>query len=66
MEKPVTLIIFETKKSIAEIVQKSGLPVYIIEPIMRELYLDIKELNEQKRKEDIENYMKENEAERNE
>jgi len=63
MEKPITLTIFETKKSIAEIIQKSGLPIYIIEPIMKELYTDIKIMNEQKLHEDIEEYKKENQEE---
>jgi len=58
MEKPITLTIFETKKKIAEIIQESSLPIYIIEPIMRELYVDIKTMNEQKLQEDMEKYMK--------
>lgn len=58
MEKPITLTIFETKKEIAEIIQESSLPIYIIEPIMRELYVDIKTMNEQKLQEDMEKYMK--------
>ncbi len=59
MEKPITLIIFETKKAIAEMVQESGLPIYIIEPIIKELYMDLKHMNEQKLYEDTEKYRKE-------
>lgn len=58
MEKPITFIIFETKKAIAETIQESGLPIYIIEPIMKELYSDIKMMNEQKLQEDMEQYRK--------
>ena len=52
MEKPISMMINETKIGIANICNKSGLPSYILEPILKELYLEIKELSRQQLKQD--------------
>ena len=62
MEKPLNLIIEEGKESIIKAVNSSGLPAYLLEPIIKDIYNEIvvlknKELEESKRK------IKENEEE---
>lgn len=55
MEKPLNLIIEEGKESIIKAVNSSGLPAYLLEPIIKDIYneianLKIKELQESKEK----------------
>ena len=45
MNKPITMIIDETKREIADICNNSMLPLYILEPIIKDLYVEIQELN---------------------
>lgn len=45
MEKPISLILRDTKIEIARICNDSQLPVYLLEPILKDLYLEVKELN---------------------
>lgn len=56
MNKPVTIIIKETKTELANICNQSGLPSYMLEPILKELYLEAKELAKQQLKQDEEMY----------
>lgn len=56
MNKPVTIIIKETKIELANICNQSGLPSYMLEPILKELYLEAKELAKQQLKQDEEMY----------
>lgn len=55
IQKPPTMIINETRKAIIDIINQSGLPIYIIEPMMKELaiecskeleFLCVKEMNQ--------------------
>ena len=55
MEKPLNLIIEEGKESIIKAVNSSGLPAYLLEPIIKDIYNEIvvlknKELDESKEK----------------
>lgn len=55
MEKPLNLIIEEGRQSIITAVNSSGLPAYLLEPIIKDIYneianLKIKELQESKEK----------------
>lgn len=55
MEKPLNLIIEEGKQNIIKAVNDSGLPAYLLEPIIKDIYneianLKIKELQESKEK----------------
>ena len=55
MEKPLNLIIEEGKESIIKAVNSSGLPAYLLEPIIKDIYNEIvvlknKELEESKEK----------------
>ena len=69
MEKPISMILNETKLGLANICNQSGLPSYMLEPILKELYLEAKELAKQQLKQDEEMYKaslnKENKQETN-
>ena len=52
MKKPISMIINETKLGLADICNQSGLPTYMLEPILKELYLEAKELAKQQLKQD--------------
>lgn len=45
MEKPITMIIDETTRELANVCNNSQLPLYILEPIIKDLYLEVQELN---------------------
>lgn len=45
MDKPITLVMEETKLSIINIINDSKLPIYIIEPIIKGLYNEISQLS---------------------
>lgn len=55
MEKPLNLIIEEGRENIVKAVNSSGLPAYLLEPIIKDIYneianLKIKELQASKEK----------------
>ena len=52
MEKPISMILNETKIDLADVCNQSGLPSYMLEPILKELYLEAKELSKQQLKQD--------------
>ena len=56
MEKPISMILNETKLGLADICNQSGLPSYMLEPILKELYLEAKELAKQQLKQDEATY----------
>ncbi len=41
MEKPITLIISETKNEIVNAINQSNLPLFVIEPMIKGLYEEI-------------------------
>lgn len=41
IEKPLSLVISDTKNSIISIISESRLPIYIIEPIMKSLTMEL-------------------------
>lgn len=47
MNKPADLIVEETKESIVKIVNKSGLPPFLLEPILKEIYNQVNILKQQ-------------------
>ena len=38
MEKPTSLVIFDLKQKIVDDINESKLPIYIIKPIVKEIY----------------------------
>lgn len=64
MEKPLSLKLKDLKKGINEVIINSELPIYIIEPIFKDIYRDIADLSLQttlkQEKEYLDNSLKEN------
>ena len=58
MDKPITLVMEETKLSIINIINDSKLPIYIIEPIIKGLYNEISQLSLQFSLSEKEKYQK--------
>lgn len=46
-EKPLSVAITEVKKGIASIINESGLPIYISEMIVKDIYNDIVQVSNQ-------------------
>ena len=42
MNKPITIVREETKEQIANIINNSGLPAFVIEPILQEFLMEVK------------------------
>ena len=58
MEKPITLVISETKNNIANIVNESKLPMFILDGIFRDLYTEIHTIAIQQEQMERSNYEK--------
>ena len=46
-KKPTSLTLIETKNSIAQIINNSNLPPFVLEPIMKDLYTEVVGLSQQ-------------------
>ena len=61
MTKPANLIIEETKENLVKVINESGLPPFLLEPILKDLYNQISILKQQeleKSKQEYENSLK--------
>lgn len=58
MNKPISMVINETRISLADICNKSGLPTCVLEPIVKDLYEEIKYISSMQLKQDTEAYNK--------
>lgn len=47
MNKPANLIVEETKENIVKLINESGLPPFLVEPILKDLYNQISILKQQ-------------------
>lgn len=47
MNKPANLIVEETKENIVKTINESGLPPFLVEPILKDLYNQISILKQQ-------------------
>ena len=47
MTKPANLIIEETKENLVKVINESGLPPFLVEPIIKDLYNQINILKQQ-------------------
>lgn len=52
MEKPISMIINETKMNLAKVCNDSQLPVYILEPMLKDLFEEARMLNEKQLQQD--------------
>lgn len=57
MNKPVSLIIEETKKSLADTINTCGLHISVIEMIMKELYSEVSKLSTANARQELELYL---------
>lgn len=56
MNKPADLIVEETKEELTKIINKSGLPPFLIEPIVRDIYNQVIFLKQQELEKSKNNY----------
>lgn len=56
-QKPISMVINETRISLLNICKESNLPACILEPILKDLYEDIKRISLIQLKQDEESYM---------
>lgn len=56
-EKPLSVAITEVKKGIASIINGSGLPIYISEMIVKDIYNDIVQVSNQVKDTEYTQYM---------
>lgn len=56
MEKPITVLISETRKSMINTINDSGLPLFILDNILRDLYGEIHALSIQQEERDRNEY----------
>ena len=59
MEKPITLKIKETKQNLAKALNESELPLFILEPILKDIYMETKAENLKQAQTDEYLYLKE-------
>lgn len=59
MEKPIVLAMEELKQNIMKAVQDSQLPIYIVEPIVKEMYQQCNMANEEFKMKQIAEYNQE-------
>lgn len=58
MNKPISMVINETRILLTDICNKSSLPACVLEPIVRDLYEEIKYVSSMQLKQDTEAYNK--------
>lgn len=58
MEKPISLITRETIMSITKTIEESGLPLIVLEPMIKDLYIQIQQAAIQQAKVEEEQYNK--------
>lgn len=56
MNKPISIIIDETKQNLVYAINNSGLPACILESMVKDLYRDIRDLSEKQIKMDQQEY----------
>ena len=64
MEKSISLILGEAKQSIADVINNTGLPPVLLEPIIKDFYMEIQNaavLQYQKEKQEYESSLKQQE-----
>ena len=56
IEKPITVARQEFIDAISDTINKSGLPLFIIEPILKDVYLEVKSLSQKQYEIDRDEY----------
>ncbi len=58
MNKPITILRDEFIKNLTELINKSNLPLFVIESILKDTYFDVKPLVQKQLENDLRNYQK--------
>jgi hypothetical protein len=58
IQKPVTMIMTETQVALSDVINNSGLPIYIVEPMIRELANECRKLLEIYSNQEMELYIR--------
>lgn len=56
IEKPITVVRQEFIETITSVINNSNLPLFIVEPILRDIYLEVKSLSQRQYETDKEEY----------
>ena len=56
MEKPISLLINEARKNLIDTINKQGLPLSLMELIVKDVYLDLKATSDMQTKKEISEY----------
>lgn len=56
MDKPADLIVEETKEKLAKVINESGLPPFLLEPLIKDLYNQISFLKQKELEKSKNNY----------
>jgi len=56
MKKPITMRYEEFKQDLINLVNNSGLPPFVIEPVIKEVYLEVKQSTKQQYEKDVQEY----------
>lgn len=56
IEKPITVVRQEFIETITSVINNSNLPLFIVEPILRDIYLEVKTLSQKQYETDKEEY----------
>ena len=56
MNKPANLIVEETKENLTKVINESGLPPFLLEPIIRDIYNQVSFLKQKELEKSKKNY----------
>jgi len=57
VRKPMSVARVEFMTALTDLINNSGLPAYVIEPIIKDTYVDVRKISQQQYMEDNENYI---------
>ncbi len=56
MNKPLNLLLEEEKEKIVQVINQTKLPAFLLEPIIKEIYMQISELKKRELEESVKKY----------
>ena len=58
ISKPISMVLMELKEGLANQINNANLPLCLVEPIVKDLYMEVHNLSEVQTRKDIEEYNK--------
>ena len=58
ISKPISMVLMELKEGLANQINNANLPLCLVEPIVKDLYMEVHNLSEAQTRKDIEEYNK--------